>query len=121
MTKDLRNPGFTLLEVLIALAIIIPAFSGFFLVIRDSLTEIANSQFEANATEIAYTLINRIGADLPYASGIERGQDQGIYWEVRQSIVTSYSTAFEMDDIFITLRQNGHDKISLHTQKLIGR
>lgn len=75
--------GFTLLEVLVAFAIVsvtlVAAYQSFW----TGLTVLHRTQDRLTATQLAQSLIDRVGQDIPLAIGVEIGRfDAGPRWEI---------------------------------------
>jgi len=77
---DTRNAGFTLIEVLVALAITALAFGLAVPAISTSLGRTASIAAEDQATTLAETLLARVGHDIPLVDGTATGQAGDLSW-----------------------------------------
>jgi general secretion pathway protein I len=75
-----HNAGFTLIEVLVALAITALAFGLAIPAISESLGRTAAIARQDAATTLAETLMVRVGRDIPLIDGNMAGQDGGLDW-----------------------------------------
>lgn len=74
--------GFTLIEVLAALAILGIAFGYAFSAISDSVGSLASARKEHEAVRIADDLLARLGHDLPVVAGHTSGADGQTTWSL---------------------------------------
>jgi general secretion pathway protein I len=79
---DRPAAGFTLIEVLIALAILAVAFGFGIPAISGSLSRGTQTALQDRATTLAESLLARAGADIPLAEGGMEGQAGDLAWRV---------------------------------------
>jgi prepilin-type N-terminal cleavage/methylation domain-containing protein len=77
-----RRAGFTLVEVLAALAIAGLAFAVALPMLSESLSGGAAAATEQQATLAAQSLLARVGQDIPLTDGTLHGQDGALSWTV---------------------------------------
>ena len=77
-----RARGFTLLEVLVAFAILLLALGVLMPQFALTLDRSARAAEEARATALARDLIDRVGADLTLVDGRLDGAEEGFGWHV---------------------------------------
>jgi prepilin-type N-terminal cleavage/methylation domain-containing protein len=82
MTDRARGGGFTLIEVLVALAIAGLAFGVALPVISESLTGGAAATAEAAAMIEAQSLLARVGQDIGLVDGTLAGHDGDLSWTI---------------------------------------
>jgi prepilin-type N-terminal cleavage/methylation domain-containing protein len=79
-----RDEGFTLVEVVVAIAILALVAGVIFRANSDSVRNIERADALANGSAIAQSLIAEIGAEIPLREGEVRGQSSnGLAWRVR--------------------------------------
>jgi len=79
-----REAGFTLVEVMVAFAILALAFGVLMFVIQDGIQRSAQAELEAEAASLAQSLLAQAGAEAPLRSGEQAGQyDGGRLWRLR--------------------------------------
>ena len=66
--------GFTLLEVLVAVAILAVALTALFQAFAGGLGGARQAEAATRAGLIARSILDRVGADLPLAEGVQRGE-----------------------------------------------
>ncbi|HLY59101.1 MAG TPA: type II secretion system protein [Stellaceae bacterium] len=74
--------GFTLLEVLVAFAILLLAVGVLLPLFSGTLDQSARSEEEARAASIARSLLERVGTELPLADGTLSGETEGYGWRL---------------------------------------
>jgi general secretion pathway protein I len=79
---DARDAGFTLIEVVVALAITALALGLATTAISTSLGRTASIAAEDRATMLAQTLLTRVGHDIPLVDGTAAGQQDDLSWTV---------------------------------------
>lgn len=87
-----RRRGFTLIEVLVAFAILAVALTALFQVFSGGLGAIGTAERHSMATMLARSILDDVGAEIPLAVGEQRGElDDGFSWLVRieRSAVTN--------------------------------
>jgi general secretion pathway protein I len=83
MTRLRRDAGFTLIETVVALAILGLGLAVLFRVFGDALDRDFQSATKAQAASLAQSLEARLGLDLPIASGSSSGTfDNGYRWQL---------------------------------------
>lgn len=76
------SSGFTLIEVLVALAIVAIAFGTLFSIYASALDRGSAATAQANAIAVARSILARVGSDIPLADGIQKGLRHGIRWKL---------------------------------------
>jgi general secretion pathway protein I len=78
--------GFTLLEVLVSLAILAGALTVMFQVFSRTLDSTADANARTVAANLAQSLLARIGSEMPLKEGENSGQfDNGFRWQIRMT------------------------------------
>jgi general secretion pathway protein I len=78
-----RAAGFTLLEVVVAFAILSLAFGAIFAVLSSTLRQVSQTDSERNAIALAQSMLARVGADLPLVDGDRTGEaSTGAQWRL---------------------------------------
>ena len=76
--------GFTLVEVVVAIAILALMAGIIFRVNSDSIRNIHRAEVLANASALAQSLIAKVGTEIPLREGEARGQSgTGLQWRVQ--------------------------------------
>jgi general secretion pathway protein I len=79
----LQSDGFTLLEVIVAIAILAVGFSAVFGVMSDSLRRTADSERMAEAGSLTQSLLAQIGSEIAIRTGVIDGEyASGYRWRV---------------------------------------
>jgi general secretion pathway protein I len=79
-----RDRGFTLVEVVVAIAILAAMAGVIFRVNSDSIRNIRRADALADANALAQSLIAEVGAEIPLHEGEVRGQSgTGLQWRVQ--------------------------------------
>jgi len=79
-----RESGFTLVEVIVALAIAALALSSFFDVASEGLHRTGQAEAMAEAGSLAQSLLARVGSELPIAPGTTTGESSNGYrWRLQ--------------------------------------
>ena len=79
--------GFTLLEVIVAMAILAMSMAVIFQVISASVGRVDDSEQMSNARVLAQSLIARVGGDIAIRIGeISGEQDGNLHWSLRQAL-----------------------------------
>lgn len=122
-----RADGFTLLEVLVALAIAGLALIAFFRAGGDSLMAVDTAGRAEEAVERARSHLAALGADAPLAPGETEGDDGGGYrWRLRITPVSTWQAppaAATLFDVEVAISWRGHDHnraVVLKTARLGG-
>ncbi len=80
----MRTAGFTLLEVLIALAIFAMAAQAIVWVFAEQSNGIIRAERLRQATVLSRNMFDRLGRDLPLRSGVQEGDaGNGLLWQFR--------------------------------------
>jgi general secretion pathway protein I len=80
----MRDAGFTLLEVLIALAIFALSAQAVVWVFAEQSAGIARAERMQLATALARNMFDRLGRDLPLRDGVQTGDGgHGLRWQMR--------------------------------------
>jgi general secretion pathway protein I len=74
--------GFTLIEVMVAFAILMLALGTLLPVFGQMLDRGARGQEEVRAAALAQSLLDRVGADLPLTDGRTDGEAEGFGWHL---------------------------------------
>lgn len=75
--------GFTLLELMVALAIVAVVSAGAYQALSGALDRIGRGHNEAEALALAQSMLNRVGADIPLGGDDQRGRtEDGFTWVV---------------------------------------
>ena len=77
-----RTAGFTLIEVLVALAILAVASGFAFSTVSDSFARLSQADLEQQAVTVAETAMARLGHDLPIQPGGTTGAEGDMHWQV---------------------------------------
>jgi general secretion pathway protein I len=79
-----RDRGFTLVEVVIAIAILALVAGVIFRVNSDSIRNVQRADALADASVLAQSLIAKVGIEIPLREGQTRGQSStGLQWRVQ--------------------------------------
>jgi len=78
-----NEAGFTVLEIIAALAILSVSFSVLFNLLSDGLQRTSQTEKMAEATLLAQSLLARVGTELPIRPGLVDGEfEQGYHWRL---------------------------------------
>ena len=120
-----RQRGFTLIEIIVALAILAVALGALFQSFSTGLRATAVTDRQAAAVMLAQSLLDRIGQDIPLAAGEQAGvADDGLRWSV--TIVPSPLIAPDRRadspllpfDVVVTVAGDGGRPLTLATLRL---
>jgi general secretion pathway protein I len=79
-----RESGFTLVEVIVALAVAALALSSFFDVVAEGLNRTGQAEAMAEAGSLAQSLLARVGSELPIGPGTTNGEfSNGYRWRLQ--------------------------------------
>jgi prepilin-type N-terminal cleavage/methylation domain-containing protein len=82
--RDRRDRGFTLVEVVVAIAILALMAGVIFRVNSDSIRNIRRADALTNQSALAQSLIAKVGTEIPLREGEARGQtNAGLQWRVQ--------------------------------------
>ncbi|GGF51447.1 type II secretion system protein I [Aliidongia dinghuensis] len=118
-----NEAGFTLVEVLVAFAILAVTLGFLMHVISNVLDRTGEADARAGALQVAQSLIDRIGADLPLEDGGRDGDSGRHYrWHVE---IAPYGDADDRSawpaaahHVTVTVAWGDHGSLSLSTLKL---
>jgi len=120
-----RRPGFTLIEIIVALAILAVALGTLFQAFSTGLRATAVADRQAAAVMLAQSLLDRIGQDIPLAAGEQAGvSEDGMHWSI--AIVPSPLIALDRRadspllpfDVAVTIAGDGGRPLTLTTLRL---
>jgi prepilin-type N-terminal cleavage/methylation domain-containing protein len=78
-----RQRGFTLIEIIVALAILVVALTALFKAFSGGLRATEVTERRASAVMLARSLLDRVGVDIPLAPGTEKGvTEDGQSWTI---------------------------------------
>lgn len=77
--------GFTLIEILVALAILGAAFAALMPVFSDSLSRVEQLRHKVAATSKAQSLLDQFEVDSVFRKGVLQGGDAGLSWRIDTS------------------------------------
>ena len=96
MTPRDDDSGFTLLEVLVALAILAIALAGIYQIFVSGFRSQTIAQAKLQEIDIAESVLARVGADIPLAEGVVTGNaDSGFAYKItmhRANVVNADTT-----------------------------
>ena len=86
MSARPANGGFSLLEVLVALALLVLVFGALLELFGGGIRSLSRADGTTEAALTAEAMITRVGADIPLAVGVTRGvTTDGFHWTVTVS------------------------------------
>jgi general secretion pathway protein I len=77
--------GFTLLEVIVAIAILALSFTMLFQTIAETIDRAGEAAEIGKARVVAQSLLAQVGRQLPMKAGESVGDESGFHWRLRQS------------------------------------
>jgi general secretion pathway protein I len=86
-TPEASKGGFTLLEILVALAIVTLAFGVLAEIIQTGLRQSAAARSLAAASLLARSELARVGIDVPLQAGRVDGEMEGMRWQTEIALV----------------------------------
>jgi general secretion pathway protein I len=120
-----RQPGFTLIEILVALAILAVALGALFQAFSTGLRATAVTGRQGAAIMLAQSLLDRIGQDIPLAAGEQAGVgEDGLRWSIAIAPSPLISPERRADsplqpfDVVVTVAADGGRPLSLTTLRL---
>src|SRR5262245_25109474 len=100
--RETRSRGFTLIEVLVAFAILAVALTALFQLFSSGLGAIGSAERHSMATMLARSLLDDVGAEIPLVPGERRGNlDDGFSWLVRIERSSTTGPAAAGGDLYI--------------------
>ncbi len=120
-----RQPGFTLIEIIVALAILAVALGALFEAFSGGLRATAVAGRQAASVMLAQSLLDRIGQDIPLMAGEQAGvSGDGLRW----SIVIAPSPLIAPErradspllpfDVLVTVAADGGRPVALESLRL---
>ena len=121
-----EEAGFTLLEVLVAFAILAVALAGMLQAFGGGLDTVRRTQAANETWSAARSLLERVGTELPLEAGQRSGTDEsGLAWTVaiRQRTsaldkVKAHERAYALFDVAVTVSRAGAPVATLQTIRL---
>ena len=122
-----EEAGFTLLEVLVAFAILAVALAGMLQAFGGGLDTVRRTQAANETWSAARSLLERVGTELPLEAGQRSGTDEsGLAWTVairqRKSAldqVKAHERAYALFDVAVTVSRAGAPVATLQTIRLV--
>lgn len=100
--KQNRQGGFTLIEILVAFAILAVALTALFQVFSGGLGAIGTAERHSMAMMLARSILDDVGAEIPLAIGEQRGElDGGFSWLVRIERSAAANLVAEEGELYI--------------------
>src|SRR5262245_47287567 len=82
-----RQRGFTLIEIIVSLAILVFALTALFQAFSSALRATDATEQQAKAVMLARSLLDRVGEDIPLTAGEKAGvSEDGLHWSIAMSI-----------------------------------
>lgn len=120
MASHSRVAGFTLLEVLIALAILSVALGALYQTFSTSLTHQATAVREAEQSATAQSILARVGGDLPIEPGERSGRVDGVTWRLTMTQrPAAAATSVHAFEVTLVLAAEGEQPVTLRTTRLV--
>lgn len=121
-----EEAGFTLLELLVAFAILAVAMAGMLQAFGGGLDSVRRTQAVGESWSAARSLLERVGTELPVEAGQRSGTDgSGFAWTVairpRKSALDQVKTperAYALFDVVVTVSRAGAPPATLQTVRL---
>ena len=121
-----EEAGFTLLEVLVAFAILAVALAGMLQAFGGGLDTVRRTQAANETWSAARSLLERVGTELPLEAGQRSGTDEsGLAWTVairpRKNAldqVKAHERAYALFDVAVTVSRAGAPVATLQTIRL---
>jgi len=120
-----RQPGFTLIEIIVALAILAVALGALFQAFSTGLRATTVTDRQAAAVMLAQSLLDRIGQDIPLAAGEETGvSEDGLRWSIAIAPSPLITPERRADspllpfDVAVTVAGEGGRPVTLTTLRL---
>jgi general secretion pathway protein I len=117
--------GFTLIEVLIAFAILAVAMTALFQVFSNGLRTIGVAERYTMATMLARSVIDDVGVEIPLVPGERRGEiGDGFSWSVRIARSTAVKPLVDAEelgipyDVSVTVSWDGGRSLTLTTLRI---
>ena len=127
--KGSEAQGFTLIEVLVAFAILAVSLAALMRVLTGGLGSLESAQRHATATLLARSVIERIGVEFPLAEGDFSGDAAGDFtWraELRQtdaikSVAGGNAVLYQPYEITVAVSWHKRPLLALHTLRFAAR
>jgi len=120
-----RQRGFTLIEIIVSLAILAVALGALFQSFSTGLRATAVTDRQAAAVMLAQSLLDRIGQDIPLAAGEQAGvSDDGLRWSIAIAPSPLIAPERRADspllpfDVVVTVASDGGRPLTLTTLRL---
>jgi general secretion pathway protein I len=120
-----RQAGFTLIEIVVALAILAVALGALFQAFSTGLRATTVADRQAAAVILAQSLLERIGQDIPLAAGERAGvSDDGLRWSIAVAPAPLIAPERRADspllpfDVVVTVAADGARPLTLATLRL---
>jgi general secretion pathway protein I len=120
-----RRAGFTLIEVLVAFAILVLALTALLRVFSTGLDSIGVAERYASATMLARSVLDEIGAEIPLgADELSGDAGNGFTWNVQISRSAVFAPIVDTDswlvpyDVAVTVTWEGGGSLTLTTLRL---
>ncbi len=120
-----RQPGFTLIEIIVALAILAVALGTLFQAFSTGLRATTVTDRQAAAVMLAQSLLDRIGQDIPLAAGEQAGvSEDGLRWSIAIAPSPLIAPEHSADspvipfDVEVSVAADGGRPITLTTLRL---
>ena len=110
--------GFTLVEVLVALAILGLALAMLTSSITDSLARVERIETENQAAALADGVLAELGQGIGLRNGITQGQAQNLRWILTVAPVPGGSKIVPLDQVDLTIDDTANKKTIGHWQTL---
>ena len=122
--QDGRERGFTLLEVLVAFAILAVAMTALLQGFGQGLTAARRTDAASEALAEARTMLDRVGTETALTPGVTQGSAAGLEWRLeiapRKSALDQVKSErpYALLDVVVTVAGEGGAPVSLTTVRL---
>ena len=120
-----RQRGFTLIEIIVALAILSISLAALFQAFSGGLRATGVTGRQASAVMLARSLLDRVGQDIPLAAGEQAGvSEDGLRWRIAIAPSALIAPERRADspvvplDVEVTVAADGAQPITLATLRL---
>jgi general secretion pathway protein I len=125
LRRGRRQRGFTLIEIIVALAILAVALTALFQAFSSGLQATTATERQAAAVMLARSLLDRIGEDIPLAPGEKTGvSDDGQRWSIAIAPSPLIAPEHRADspvlpfDVQVSVATDGRQPVTLTTLRL---